>query len=326
MRGLLQLLRESVVGALTQNLGLKAFALLATLLIFSLVRGTEEAQTSMKVDVVALLPPPTSGRVLVTEVPENVRVTVRGSASIVEALRRDGIPPVQVDLRGPPLRRFYFDEGMFLVPAGVRVVSVSESDESFGVEWERLVTRRISVRVETIGHPAPGTTVGQVTTSPTEISVSGAESRVMALAEVETEPINVSGRGLGKLERQVALRRPPPHTDYETEQPIRASVEIVPDVVERLYSGVQVTVLGGVHRMEVRPARIDVRLRGPREVMSSLAPDRILPFVDGAAITEGPGETARATPKVEDLPSAVEMVELIPAHVFIDVRRGRAPQ
>lgn len=324
MRGLLQLLRDGIVGALTQNLGLKAFALLATLLIFSLVRGTDEAQTSMKVDVVALLPPPTSGRVLVSEVPESVRVTVRGSASMVEALRRDGIPPVQVDLRGPPLRRFYFDEGMFLVPAGVRIIRVAESDESFPVEWERVVTRRIPIRVETIGQPAQGTTVGQVTTSPSEISVSGAESRVMALAELEAEPVSVAGRGLGKIERHVTLRRPPPHTDYEVAHPIRASIEIVPDVVERIYSGVHVTVLGGAHRMEVRPARIDVRLRGPREVMANLAPDRILPFVDGAAITEGPGETARATPKVEDLPSSVELVELVPPHLFVDVRRGPA--
>lgn len=325
-RAVLATLRERVTAAFTQNLGLKAFAMVASLLIYSLVHGTEEQPQPVNVEVRVLLPAPSSGRVLVSDVPEEVWITVKGSASIVQNLSHDDIPPVQVDLRGPPVRTFYFEESMFRLPAGVKFVDIEASDTSFPLEWEALVTRRLPVQVDATGATAPGTRVEQpVATTPREITVVGAESRVARLTDVEAEPLDVTGLGVGEYQRPIVLRRPPPHTQYEHEGPIHATIEVVPDLVERLYTGRPVTSVGGQHRIEVRPGTVDVRLRGPREVMADLSGDRLLPFVDGEALeTVGTDETVRLAPQLEDLPPSVEIVEFIPARVFVVARRGAA--
>lgn len=321
--GLLANIRAQVTGAFTQNLGLKAFALIASLLIYSLVHGTEEQPQPIAVEVRVLLPPPSAGRVLVSDLPDEVWITVRGSTSIVQGLTHDDIPPVQVDLRGAPVRTFYFEESMFRLPAGVTFVDIEASDASFPLEWEQLVTRRLPVRVDTSGGTAPGTRVEQpVVTQPQEITVVGAESRVTRLTDVETEPVDVGGLGIGDYDRPVTLRRPPPHTQYDREGPIHAKIRVVPDLVERLYSGRPVTAVGGQAHLDVRPGTVDVRLRGPREVMADLSGDRLLPFVDGASLEAAPEETSRVAPRLEDLPPSVEVVEFIPARVFVVARRG----
>lgn len=315
--------RGHVVAAFTQNLGLKGFALVASLLIYSVVHGTEEQPQPVNVEVRVLLPPASSGRVLVSDVPEEVWITVKGSATVIQNLSHDDIPPVQLDLRGPPVRTFYFEESMFRLPAGVKFVDIEASDASFPLEWESLVTRRLPVRVETTGATAPGTRVDQpVVTQPPEITVVGAESRVARLADVDAEPVDVSGLGMGDFERVVTLRRPPPHTQYDREGPLRAMIRVVPDLVERLYAGRPVTTIGEEHRLEVRPATVDVRLRGPREVMADLSGDRLLPFVEAGSLTIAPDETARVAPRLEDLPPSVEIVEFIPARLFVVARRG----
>ncbi len=321
--GLLANIRAQVTGAFTQNLGLKAFALIASLLIYSLVHGTEEQPQPISVEVRVLLPPPSAGRVLVSDVPDEVWITVRGSTSIVQGITHDDIPPVQVDLRGAPARTFYFEESMFRLPAGVTFVDIEASDASFPLEWEPLVTRRLPVRVGTTGGTAAGTRVEQpVVTQPQEITVVGAESRVTRLTDVETEPVDVGGLGIGDYDRPVTLRRPPPHTQYDREGPIHAKVRVVPDLVERMYSGRPVTAVGGQVRLDVRPGTVDVRLRGPREVMADLSGDRLLPFVDGESLEAGPDETSRVAPRLEDLPPSVEVVAFIPARVFVVAHRG----
>jgi YbbR domain-containing protein len=323
--GVLGTLRAHVVTAFTQNLGLKGFALVASLLIYSLVHGTEEQPQPIAVDVRVLLPPPSSGRVLVSDVPDEVWITVKGSASIIQSLDHEDIPPVQVDLRGAAVRTFYFEESMFRLPSGVKFVDIEASDASFPLAWETLVTRRLPVRVDTSGGTAPGSRVEQpVVTQPREITVVGAESRVTRLTDVETEPVDVSGLGIGDHDRPVTLRRPPPHTQYDREGSIHAKVQVVPDLVERLYPGRPVTAVGGQLRLEVRPGTVDVRLRGPREVMADVSGDRLLPFVDGEALDAAPDETTRVAPRLEDLPPSVEVVEFIPARVFVVARRGPA--
>lgn len=321
-RKILGTLRTHLLGAVTQNLGLKAFALVASLLIYSLVHGTDQEPQPLSVRVNVLLPEASSGRVVVSELPDEVWITVRGSASIIQNLRREDVPPVQVDLRGPPVRTFYFEESMFRLPAGVKFVDIEESYASFPVEWESLVTRRLPVRVDATGSPAAGARVEQpIVTQPAEVTVTGPETRVARLVDVEAEPIEVTGLGTGNHERTVVLRRPPPQTLIDHDGPVRATIRVVPDLVERLYPGRPVTAIGGLHRLAVRPATVDIRLRGPRAIMSDLSGDRLLPFVDGEDVTSVDA-TSRVAPRLEDLPPAVEIVEFIPARVFVEARRG----
>src|SRR3990172_7636358 len=91
--------RRTLRGALTDNVGLKAISLVASVLLFVAIRGGEDAEKSIDVDVVTMVPEVRSERVLVAEVPDKVEVIVHGPRSLISDLREEDVPAVQADLR-----------------------------------------------------------------------------------------------------------------------------------------------------------------------------------------------------------------------------------
>src|SRR5271165_57525 len=93
---------------LTENVNLKLLSLAFALALYSMVHGSQEAQRSLLLSVVALTPPQTSNRELVTPIPAEIRVTVRGARQTLDDLHADDIQ-VQLDLRGGTEARLTFD-------------------------------------------------------------------------------------------------------------------------------------------------------------------------------------------------------------------------
>ena len=69
------------VSAFTENVPLKLLSLALSVLLFSIVHSDQDGQRSIFVDVVALLPPPGSQKMLISDIPHQVKVTLRGSNS-----------------------------------------------------------------------------------------------------------------------------------------------------------------------------------------------------------------------------------------------------
>src|ERR1700733_11127056 len=105
----------------TENLNLKLLSLAFALLFYSGVHGSQDAQRSLLLSVVALTPPESANRELVTPVPAQIRVTVRGPRSALDDVHADDIGNVQIDLRGGNETRVTFDPTMIPVPPGLRV-------------------------------------------------------------------------------------------------------------------------------------------------------------------------------------------------------------
>ena len=105
--GLGQQLRSLV----TENLNLKLLSLAFALLLYSVVHGSQEAQRSLRLNIVALLPG-TPNRVLMTTIPEKINVTVRGPKSTLDDLNADDLGSVQLDLRSGTDTRVLFDPPM----------------------------------------------------------------------------------------------------------------------------------------------------------------------------------------------------------------------
>src|SRR5580692_11348127 len=105
----------------TENLNLKLLSLAFALVPYSLVHGSQEAQRSMLLSVVALTPPDSSNRVLTTPIPAQIRVTLRGPRATLDDLHTDDIPNVQLDLRGGNEAVIQLDSSMISVPPGLKV-------------------------------------------------------------------------------------------------------------------------------------------------------------------------------------------------------------
>ena len=75
---------ERVRGTFTENFSLKVLSLVFALLLYSLVHGAQEAQRSLSVSLEVLPPPESANRVLVSQIPPQVRVTIRGARTVVD--------------------------------------------------------------------------------------------------------------------------------------------------------------------------------------------------------------------------------------------------
>src|SRR3954469_10273536 len=85
-----------ITRAITKNLGLKIFSLIVAVGLFTVVRGSESGQRTLYVPVVAVLPPEASGKILVSDLPDKVKVPLSGSRSVVNSI--DNVDAVQIDL------------------------------------------------------------------------------------------------------------------------------------------------------------------------------------------------------------------------------------
>jgi YbbR domain-containing protein len=260
---------------LTENLNLKLVSLVFALALYSLVHGSQEAQRSLLLSVVALTPPQNSNRELVSPIPAEIRVTVRGPRQVLDDLHADDIQ-VQLDLRSGSEARLTFDSSMVPVPPGIKIEQIDPP--AIDLKWEDRITRDVPVQVGIVGTPASGFVVkGVPAASPNGVVARGPKSDVLVLQHARTDAFDVTGLTQGSYTRQLAIDRPPSRVTYDAST-VSATVEIGREVVERPFPKLAVVVLGRPNA-KAQPADVDVRLSCPPEVVRALRTEQVIPRV-----------------------------------------------
>jgi len=303
----------------TDNGWLKLLSIVAAITLFSFVHGAEDAQRAMFVDVVAILPPADSGKVLISELPDQVKVTLRGSRSLIYSLRREELEPVQIDLSDTSLRYYYFDPAPFEMPAGVEIVQLAPA--SIPLTWDEQVDRRLPVSVQLTGHLADGLSlVEPVRPSPINVPLRGPRSEVDRLPSVDTEQVDIGELGPGRHERRVRLERPPAHSAYGESAVVRVVLDVVPELAERRLSGLSVGFEGNA-RVQVRPSAVDVVLRGPPGLVEAVVADHVVPVVD---VSDSAIVGSVTLPIIlQGVPAGVDVARVEPPEVLVQVTRLR---
>ncbi len=299
---------------LTENVGLKATSLVIAVFLFSVVRGAEDAQRSVLVDVVAVLPPPTEPRILTSDLPAKVRLTLRGSRSLLNSVRTDDLGPVQVDLSETHASVYYFDAEQFSVPAGVEVTQVSP--DALPLTWAERAQRILPVQARLDGRPAAGLMVtGEPSVRPSTVTLRGPEPDLATIDRVLTEPIALATLSEGRIERRVALARLGAHVEIVGDEDVTVQVEIAPEIATRPVPRLEVAVVGGALR-DVRPTRVRVTLRGPPTALDAIDAPSIVPYVDAAAVDPAAG-TQSVLVRVRGIPDGVELAGVDPEEVLV---------
>lgn len=300
--------------AFTENLGLKILALAAAIGLFVIVRGTEDAQISVAVDVVALLPPASTPRMLVSEIPDEVRVTLRGSRSVLNAVRRGGLPPIQMDLRDAAAHFYYFEQDEFELPAGANIVQIAPS--AVPLRWVERAERRVRVQPVVDGTVAAGHVLSGTTVEPGIVQIRGAATEVRRLEEVRTETIDVAGLSAGRHERRVPLGPLPEHVRYVDTPSVMVTLTVEEETASRTLRDLEVAAVGATGAT-VRPAHVNVVVSGPRGRVTDLSPSRIVPYVDVSGVD--PARGAQPLPiALRGVPEGMTATPE-PAEVFVTV-------
>ncbi len=267
---------DRVRAALTENVGLKLLSFLCALLLYSLVHGSQDAQKSVSVDLVVLLPPDSAKRVLVSQLPPRVRVTLRGSRTALDDLHGDDIGNVQLDIRGGQDKRVAIDPSLVHVPAGIQVEQVDPP--SIDLVWDDVVVRDVPIQVSLANTPPAGFTVKSVVADPPNVRVKGPKGEVNLLQHVGADAFDVTGLIEGSYTRSLALGRPNPGLSYDVAS-VSVALEIQRELAERSFAKLPVAVVG-VAKGKTLPADVDVRLSCPPDVVHALRAEQVVPRVE----------------------------------------------
>lgn len=303
-------LRES----LTENIGLKTASVIISVVLFSAVRGSGNVQRSLDVPATFVLPVSATGNaVLLSSLPDKVRVTVRGLPSVLGAIRADDIGPLQIDVREGRNRQVRLHPEMLTLPAGATFVSFTP--DSIPLQWDTMVDRSVPVQPTIVGTLAPRARIEHIEVEPSHIHVRGASLYVDPMTSVHTEPIDVSDLTPGRYERRIPLEPARSGVEFDTARGVRVAFEVAVTVYERRFSRLAVTAVGTL-RAQLRPPVVDVIVRGDPAVVDRLLPSQVVPTVDLSAIAAA--HTAVSVPvEVRPLPEGASVGDRSPAEILV---------
>ncbi len=311
-RGIQTVVRDAV----TKDLRLKGLALIIALLVVALVRGGQEMTTRVSVDVEVLRPGETADRVLMTDVPDVVKVRLRGSQPLVQNVGDEDVPAVTLDLRDAPEGRYDLGKAPFRIPPGLELVSVSPS--TIDLRYEERVTKAVPVVPALTGDVAPRHHIkAPIPLTPSEVSISGPASAASLIAEVRTSPVVVTKLPPGQHERRARLESLPEQLHYVGGDQVTVTIFVEPDIAERVFPRVAIEVRGTDLLATAEPVSLTVR--GPPSMLEAIDPDGVTVFAQLGPEAAEPG-TFRANVQVEGLDEALD-VTLRPSAVFVTVAR-----
>ena len=313
--------RDLLRRAFLDNAALKLVALLLSLTLFIVVRGDRDTSISFFLPVAYT---ETEGRVMTSRPIDSVRVTVSGPWTRVRKFDERQVEPLHVDLSKLSDGEYVFAEDLIQLPPGLRVASINPP--SVRLSFEERAAKVVAVKPEFDGQLARGYSLGEVSVTPSHVTVRGPKSVVDAMSEVQTRPINVEGLTQGGEER-VPLAPIEPHVTVTERNTIDVRFKVVEELgmlslgplkVEIHPSqGVAVAVPASA---STDPPRVKLLLRGAKNLLDRIDPAGVTAYVTWHAEDARSSQARPARVVVEGVPAGVAM-EVDPRDVTLLPRK-----
>lgn len=274
-----------------RHIGLKLLSIGVATLLWLVVTDDPEVERTLRVGLELQRAP--SGIELVGAVPDTVSVRVRGAASRLSALS-SGSLSVVVDLDGvrPGRRLFPLTAEQVTVPYGIQVSQVTPT--ALPLNFETTGEKVVPVRPRIEGTPVPGHSVTNVSVNPSQIRISGPESAVNGLTEVQTEAVSVE-RVTSLVREAVAIDVGDSGVRLSGGGTAVVTVTVAADTTERTVSGVTIAQHGARDgTVELSPATASVTVQGAGDVVAGLTAADIGLFVEVADAAGGRELTVQA--------------------------------
>jgi YbbR domain-containing protein len=240
---------------------------------------------------------------------DSVRVTVAGSWSRLRRFDERQVEPLKVDLGKLPEGDHIFELESLRMPAGLRVTAINPP--SIRLVFEERREKTVVVRPIFVGAPARGHRLGDVVATPATVKVRGPRRLIDGLTEVDTRPIDVTGRDAGD-EVRVELGPTDELVELVDRPTIVVRYGLSLEQGQRTIGSLKVTVrpAPGVAAAPpltatTAPTKVRLNLRGPKNVLDALDPSDIDAYVTWHAEDGKAARPARVI--VEGLPPGVAL-------------------
>jgi diadenylate cyclase len=176
---------------LPKNLGWKLASLVLAVLVWLAFSSTPDVVTTYTAPIVYRNL--TSGWMVTGNSPESVHLELRGgtgrltAASLAETVVLFDL----ANVRTAEDRTFTISESNLNLPPGVTFLRAVPSQ--LRLRLARLAAKQVPVEVQLSGSLPAGYRLTGHSVSPDRLSIAGSETRVMAVTQVETDPIDLRG-------------------------------------------------------------------------------------------------------------------------------------
>ncbi len=301
---------QRIFDGMADHLGTKIVSVVIALVLWGVALGSRSVEETKDIPVVV----ETSADVVVaSEVPDRVLFRLSGPKAFLRAILDRRENPIRINLNGvkPSVLTYRFFSDSIRVPIGVRVLSVNPA--AVQIKLEYLKRKDVPVRAELRGVPPEGYRFSGIQMTPEFVRIKGPESRVDALTEVLTKPIDLSELR-GHVEKELSLDLAKSGVQLDGPLP-RGTIHLDPISANFKIKNVDIRVFS-TYKFRVEEKNVTVLVRsGPQDLeeLKSIDRNQVFASVDLRGRTKGRyNEPLRVT-----LPANMGLVKVIPDHVTV---------
>lgn len=294
----------------TVNIGTKLVSVIVAIVLWAVVMGSRTVEATKEVPIEVTAP---ADLVPGNDLPDRISFRLSGPKALLSAILDRRYEPIRVNLTGAKagLVTYRFFSDSIHVPIGVKVLSVNPT--ALLIKLEPLKRREVPVRLDVEGSPPEGYYLVGAHVEPPFARIKGSETRVDAVHEVVTQPIDLSElrkpfQGPAPLDLSrysVQLDGPAPRMTIDVEA-VGANFRI---------RDVRVHVLSSL-KAQVTPPTLNVLVRTSPARMAQLDQSDIDATVD----LRGKSSGNYVMPVKVDLPAGVSLVRVLPERVGVILR------
>lgn len=299
---------------LLENLALKIVAIMLAFLLWMQIAGQQRVQRSVSVPVEFInMPPeleitndyPKEVAVVISR-PISVRMDERQLAAVIDLSNAEpGV--VVVPLTERSIRN---------VPSGVEIEGIEQ--RRIRLQMERIRRKTVRVEPEIIGQPAPGFRLREVRAVPSEVLISGAESRLEGVTLAATEAIDIQNRSRS-FSQTVYLDLTDPGLRIDNASRVDVYV-VIEEERREVRMQLQTRVMPRERRGRVNPRTVRAVLSVPVSFSGELSASDFFAYV---TVADGDADQDRELPLTvaipEELRQVVRVERIEPAQATVDL-------
>ena len=289
------------------NLGTKIVSVIVAVLLWGIVLGSRNVEVTKEIPLEIITPPDI---VTSNEIPDKIAFRLAGPKAFLRSILDRREEPIRVNLLGakPNLVTYRFFSDNIRLPIGVKVLSINPT--AILVKLEYLKRRDVPVRVELRGNPPDGYRIIRAEIKPEIVRIKGPESKVDALTQVSTIPIDVSNLKQSR-EKEVALDLARYGVQLDGELP-KVSIEMAPVTANFRIKNVDIRVLS-FYKVRIDEKNVTVLVRATSGDLQSLDKSKVYGIVDLSRRPKG----KYSEPLKVILPKNIELVKVLPEQIHV---------
>src|SRR2546427_4499642 len=274
---------DSVISALSSNLGLRIFSLVFAVGLWLFVNvGQKPAEWPFHVPVEIRNIP--SDVMVSNPAVDRVEVRMIGPPAVLSTVDADSLK-IMLDLEGarPGNSTFRLGPDFFNPPRGVRIARINPS--VINLRLDSVAARSLPVTVR-FGRKIPvGYKVARVEVNPLTVKVQGPASEVNRMGSVETPPIELEGKG-GQFKKEVRLSSDGKLVSLSPDR-VTVLVTLEEEMVTKVFPRLEVKGKNFAGRYAVSPRSVYLRLSGPKRIMDQLQISADQAYIDLKGLEPG---------------------------------------